>query len=85
MLDTQLKALSEQVDTIYKELALPTRVSAEDEIKAKSEILCALIAEKATYAAAEKARETSKLLGDKILKAASFIASSLDGLAHTQQ
>ena len=85
LLDTQLKALSGQVDAVYKELAGELTISSADKLKAKSEILCALIAERATYEAAEKAREASKLLGEKIQKAVGDLAGSVDCLARTQE
>lgn len=81
MLDTELKALVEQVDTVYKELAPRVKLSAGDEARAKTQILCALIAEKATRDAADKSREAMKLLGDKMLKAIGNLAGSIDSIA----
>lgn len=85
LLDTELKKLAEQVDNVYKELVGDLSISSSDKLKVKGEILCALIANRATSDAAEKAREASKLLGEKIQKAVGDLAGSIDGLAHTQE
>lgn len=81
MLNTELKALAEQVNEACKHLIPAGVLSAEERLRAKTQILCALIAEKATREAAGTAREASKLLGDKILKAIGNLAGSIDSIA----
>lgn len=83
MLANELIELADQVDKVVHRLGIgPLEIDCN---KIKGDILCALIAEKATFSASKTAREASKLLGDKIQKAIGDHAGSIDGLTRTQE